>query len=85
MRLPFAEYDELKIAEGFLFCDNDSETSIQLSVLNSALVTVSRTEYFTFPIKRGYITTVRGDFLTHSLNGIFTVDHIWGGEIIIEI
>lgn len=85
MRLPYSDYEELKIAEGFLFCDSETEVEMQLSVVNSALVTVSRTDYFTFPIKRGYITTVRGDFLTHPLGGVFNIDNIWGGEIVIEI
>lgn len=85
MRLPFAEYDALKIAEGFLFCPDEEEISVKLSVTNSALVTVSQTQYFSFPIKKGYITTVEGDFLSHPIDGIFSIDNIWDGEIVIEI
>lgn len=85
MRLPFAEYDELKIAEGFLFCAPDEEVTVRLSVTNSALLPVCQTEYFSFPVKRGYITSVRGDFLTDTIDGIFSVNHIWDGEIVIEI
>lgn len=85
MRLPYAEYDELKIAEGFLFCREETTVKARLSVVNSALVTVSQSDYFNFPIKPGYITTVTGDFLTNSVDGIFSIDHIWEGEIVIEL
>lgn len=85
MRLPFADYDELKIAEGFFFCYPEDDVTMQLSVINSASSTVSRTEYFSFPVKRGYITTISGDFLTHPMDGIFSINNIWEGEIVIEI
>lgn len=86
MRLPFADYQELKIAEGFVFCDNEEEIAAKLSVTNSALLTVSATGLFHFPVKRGFITTVRGNFLTNPINGVFRIDHIWEEEeIIIEI
>lgn len=85
MRLPFAEYDELKIAEGFIFSDAEQDVEASLSVKNSALVTVAGTGNFTFPVKRGYITTVKGDFLTNGIGGMFNIDHIWEGEIVIEI
>lgn len=85
MRLPFAEYDELKIAEGILFCNEEDEVTANMVVLNSALTTVSRTDSFVFPVKRGYITTIRGNFLTHPVDGLFTVDNIWEGEIIIDL
>ena len=49
MRLPFDEYDELKIAEGFIFCYPEDEVSMQLSIENSANTTVSHTEFFNFP------------------------------------
>ena len=82
MRLPFADYTELTIGEGFLFCRNEEdEAHMKLSITNSALVTVSKTEVFSFPVKKGYITVVKVDFLTHPLEGIFSVDHIWEGEI----
>lgn len=85
MRLPFAEYDELKIAEGFLFCQDQDEITAKLSVTNSALVTVAQTKEFNFPVKRGYITIISGDFLTNSVDGVFSVDNLWDDEIIIEI
>lgn len=85
MRLPFAEYDELKIAEGFIFCQDQDEVSLRLNVTNSALFTVSGPPEFSFPVKRGYTTIVKGDFLTSMLDGIFSINHIWDGEIIIEI
>lgn len=85
MRLPFDDYEELKIAEGFVFCNEEEEITARLKVINSALMTVSQTKVFTFPVKRGYITTVSGDFLTNPIDGIFTINNIWDGEIIIEI
>lgn len=85
MRLPFAAYDELKIAEGFVFCQYDSEATVKLRVTNSALFTVSQTDSFSFPLKTGYITTVSGDFLTHPIDGILSIDNIWEGEIYFEI
>lgn len=85
MRLPFAAYDELKIAEGFIFCKEEQNITLKLSVKNSSLITVSQTDYFSFPIKQGNITTVYGDFLTNPIDGIFSIDNIWEGEIVIEI
>lgn len=85
MRLPFAEYDELTIGQGLLFCDKEENATIELSVVNSALVTVSKTKAFSFPVKPGQITIIKGNFLTHPVDGIFHIDHIWGGEIIYEI
>lgn len=85
LRLPFADYDELKIAEGFIFCDDDREVTLRLVVKNSALVPVCQTDYFSFPIKRGHITTVYGDFLSHPIDGVFSINNIWDDEIVIEI
>lgn len=81
LRLPFDDYQELKIADCFLFCKDEDEFSMNLTVVNSALVTVSRSERFSFPMKRGYVTRVRADFLTHPVDGIFSVDNIWEGDI----
>lgn len=85
LRLPFDEYEELKVAEGYIFCEEESEARLSVAVINSALMPVSETAEFTIPVKRGYITVVSGDFLTSIVNGIFTVDTIWEGEIEFEI
>lgn len=85
MRLPFAEYEELKIAEGFIFCHPESEAHMQLSILNSSQTIVSQTNTFSFPIKRGFNTIVKAEFLTHPLDGVFNVDFVWEEDIIIEI
>lgn len=87
MRLPFEEYTSLKIAEGFLFTlkEDFDEAEVQLSISNSALVTVSCTDPFKFPIKRGHVTTITGNFLTHPIDGNFSIDTVWDGEIIQEI
>lgn len=81
MRLPFAVYDSLTIAQGHFFCLEEEEVTAVLTVRNSALATVSQTDYFSFPVKRGYITRIEGDFLTHPMDGIFSVNNIWEGEI----
>lgn len=81
LRLPYAEYDELKIAEGFLFCRGEDNANLSLSVTDTSLATVVKTSEFTIPIKRGSVTTVKGNFLTGSLGGSFSIDNIWEGEI----
>lgn len=86
MRLPFDNYTELKIAEGFLFCKEEDVVNTVLSVINNnSLITVSETDEFSFPVKRGHITTISGNFLTHQVDGIFNIDNIWDEDIIIEI
>lgn len=85
MRLPFDDYEELVIAEGFLFCNDEDEVTVKMNIRNSALVTVSSTDTFTFPVKRGHITVVSGEFLTHPIDGVFSVNHLWDGEIVFEI
>lgn len=80
MRLPFDNYTELKIAEGFFFC-HESEVTAQLSITNSALVTVSQTESFSFPVKPGSITSISGEFLTHPIDGVFSLNNVWAGDI----
>lgn len=82
---PFAEYDELKIAEGFIFCEKEDEITMALNVFNSSLMLITQTEQFTFPVKRGYITTVRGNFLTRYIEGFLSINNIWEGEYVIEI
>lgn len=85
-RLPFVEYDQFPpIAQGFIFCRTKDEVIAKIKITNSALSTISQTPEFSFPVKRGYLTKVTGDFLTNSIDGLFTVDNIWDGEIEIEI
>lgn len=83
--LPFADYTELKIADGFVFTDSEEEIDMILSITNTTGQTISQTNLFTFPVKRGIITTVRGNFLSHPIDGSFTVNPVWDGEIEIEI
>lgn len=85
MRLPFDDYEELTIAEGFVFCPGENDLTATLSVKNSSLVTILQTEPFSFPIKQGYVTTIYGAFLSNPIDGIFSINNIWEGEIIIEI
>ena len=85
LELPFAVYDELKIAEAFLLCEEEENIKLSLIVYNSAQMIVTRTEPFSIPLKRGYITTVTGEFLSNPLNGAIIIDNIWEGEYNIEI
>ena len=85
MRLPFDDYEELKIAEGFIFCNEDTSISLSLGVKNSSLVTVVQTDNFSFPVKRGHITKVYGNFLSNMIDGIFSIDNQWDGEIVLEL
>ena len=84
MRLPYDKYDSLKIAEGFFFCKDGYEANLRLTVRNSASVAVSETGIFTLPAKRGAIISIYGDFLTHPLDGYFSIDNMWEGEISYE-
>lgn len=83
--LPYAEYEELKIAEGFLFCREGENANLSLRVTDSALSTVVQTSEFSFPLRQGYVTTVKGNFLTGSLDGGLSIDHLWEGEIVINL
>lgn len=82
---PFAEYEELKIGEGFVFCNSTDDIAMSILIYNSARMIVSQTPTFTIPMKRGYITVVRGDFLTFPINSSLSINHIWEGEIEVEI
>lgn len=83
--IPFGLYPELKIAEGISFCNQEDNITFTLVVYNSARMIVTKTEPFTIPVKRGYITVVRGDFLTTPIDGSLSINHIWDGEIFIEV
>lgn len=83
--LPFAEYTELKIADGFIFTESEEMVTMTLTITNTTGMTVSQTQPFSFPVKRGTITTIRGNFLSFPINGFLGVDPVWDGEIEIEI
>lgn len=83
--LPFSNAEEMVIAEGFCLTDESDNVTMTLTVFNSAQMIVSKTDAFTFPVKRGYITTVKGDFLTGTINNSITINHIWEGEITVEL
>lgn len=83
--LPFADYDRLMIACGYIFCNKSDESRATLSILNSAKVPVARTSPFYFPVKRGMITTLVGDFLTSPFDSPLDVETKWDGEIVIEV
>ena len=82
--LPFYDFEELKIAEGFIFCSQEDTMSLSLNIYNSDKLVVARTPAFSFPVKRGYITKVRGDFLSFPIDGSLSVNQIWEGEIDID-
>ncbi|MCH5236907.1 MAG: hypothetical protein J1E95_03815 [Muribaculaceae bacterium] len=83
--IPFGDYSELKIADGYVFCASEDIISMTLTLYNSSLMAVTKTDLFSFPVKRGFITRVKGDFLTHPIDGPVTIDPQWEGEIIVEL
>lgn len=85
LRLPYAEYEELKIGEGFIFCRPEDTARMRLWVTDTSLVTVAQTSEFSFPIKRGSLTTISGNFLTSQADGSLSIDHVWEGEIVIDL
>ena len=85
LTLPFTQSDMVTIADGFLFCEEDDNASMKLIVHNSARAIVVQTPWFRFPVKRGSITRVYGDFLSNFFKGSISIDNIWEGEIEIEV
>lgn len=65
--------------------DDPVKYMVEVSIFNSAKVLISKLENVEFPVRRGMITTVHGDFLTNSISGGIIVDTSWGNEINIEI
>lgn len=82
---PFAEYDELNIAEGFIFCKDEDYVTMKILVYNGAKAIVTQTPSFSFPIKNGRITTVRADFLSFPIDGSLGIDNVWNGDIEIDL
>lgn len=85
LNLPLGVYDELVIASGILFSSEEENITMNLTVHNSARLIVVRSSEFRFPIKRGTLTRVKGEFLSDTFDNNITVDNIWEGEIFIEI
>ena len=85
LNLPFGIYDELVLADGYLFTLDEENVTMRLTVHNSARMIVVRTPLFRFSLKRGTITYVRGEFLSDTFNNNLTVDNVWAGEIIIDV
>lgn len=85
LELPFTTRTQLQIAGGFIFCSDEENISMSLIVHNSARLIVVRTPQFRFPVKRGLITKISGDFLSETFSNTITVDNIWEGEIVIEL
>lgn len=83
--LPFGEYNELAIASGYLFCSPEDQIYMNLTVYNSFQMVVAKTPMFSFPVKRGFVTRVKGDFLTQPIDGAVSIDPKWEGEIIVDM
>lgn len=77
---------KVPIASDWLFNPEESYThTVTLTVFNSAKVTVSQARGISFPVERGKLTIVTGNFLTSFITGGVQIDNIWAGEINIEI
>lgn len=82
---PFGDYEELRIADTFIFCNFEDYLSMRLLVYNSARMIVTQSPEINIPLKRGFVTMVKGDLLTFPINGNLSIDHIWEGEFVIEV
>lgn len=77
---------EMEIAADWLFTTSSPLShTVSVTLLNSARDVVSKTEKISFPLERGKITTIHGDFLTRYLSGGVSIDTEWDGETDIEI
>lgn len=77
---------EVELASDLLFVGKEpSSITIDLTVLNSALMPVASISGIEVPLERGKITTVRGKLLTNLLSTGITIDNEWGEEIEITI
>lgn len=82
---PLSDKKELNIAEGFVFCNEEDYLTMKILVYNGAKAIVTQTPTFSFPVKRGRITTVRSEFLSFPIEGSLDVDNIWEGNIDIDL
>lgn len=78
-------YGEKTIAEGFVFCDEEDEITMQVTVHNSARMIVVRSSQFSFKVKRGMTSIVYGDFLSEIFVNTIRVNNIWDGEDFIDL
>ncbi len=73
-------------ASDWLFTPVERYThTVTLNVYNSAKIMVSQTKGISFPVERGKLTTVTGNFLTGFITGGIQVDNLWSDEISIKI
>lgn len=83
--LPMTDSSSVTIASGFILSSQEEDVTITLTVHNSAKALIIKTPPLTFPVKRGYLTRVSGEFLTSFFNSWISIDNIWAGEIEIEL
>lgn len=77
---------EMAIAADRLFAlDTPMDISLSITVFDSAKTVVAKTTGVSFPIERGKVTTISGDFLTNIISGGITIDTAWEGEITIDL
>lgn len=84
--LPTGGEAEMLLGSDYIFV-NGTETSVVLNVeiKDGDGRTVSRTKDIRIPCRRGYVTTVRGDFFTATSQSGITVDTEFEGDIDIWI
>lgn len=78
-------FNEIEIANGYLFCGEEENITMSVSVHNSARVLVVKSPEFRFPVKRGMVSIVKGEFLSEKFTNNIKVDNVWEGEIIIDL
>ena len=85
LTIPFGRYEQLSIASGFIFCDEEMTIEMRIAVHNSARVPIIQSQWFDFKIRPGTLTRVFAQFLSERVESTFIIDNIWAGEIFIDI
>lgn len=77
---------ETSVGKGWIFVSEETEyLSVTLSLYNSARILVSRVKGILFPLERGKVTHVKGNFLTNFYSSSIHIDNLWNDEIVFTI
>lgn len=86
LTLPADGQEECCIGSDYVFVNGqDSFVLLSMEIKDEAGKTVSRTTGLEVPYRRGYITTVRGPFLTNEMQGGITIDPGFDGNIDVDL
>lgn len=85
LTLNYSIFEETEIAAGYVLCDDEDTVTMTLTVHNSARMPVVKSSEFSFPVKRGMISIVKGEFLSEKVTNLISVDNVWEDEIFIDL